>query len=206
MGTVENASLFKFSYGLFVLTAKEGNRDNGCIINTAGQVTDNPKRISITVNKQNLTHDMIAATGLFNLSVLSEDATIGTFRQFGYVSGRTEPNKFGGLPELRTVNGLRYVTEGTNAVISGKVIQSVDCGTHTLFVAEVTEARTLTAVPSATYAYYFEHIKPKPQPAAQEKKGFVCKLCGYVYEGETLPEDFVCPLCKHGAADFEPLK
>lgn len=206
VGAVENDSLFKLSYGLFVLSAREGERDNACIINTAAQVTDSPKRISITVNKENLTHDMIASTGLFNLSVLSQDAAFHTFRQFGFVSGRTEPNKFGELPEVRTANGLRYLTEGANAVISGKVIQTVDCGTHTLFIADVTEARSLNDVPSATYAYYFEHIKPRPQPAAGEKKGFVCKICGYVYEGETLPPDYVCPLCKHGPEDFEPIK
>ena len=205
-GTVDNQAMFALSYGLFVLSAREGERDNACIINTAAQVTDTPKRISITVNKQNLTHDMILKTGVFNLSVLSQDAAFAQFQQYGFRSGRDTADKFDGAEAVRTANGLRYEPAGTNAVLSGKVIQTLDCGTHTLFLAEVTEARVLSAVPSATYAYYFEHIKPKPQPAAEKKTGFVCKICGYVYEGETLPEDYICPLCKHGAEDFEPLK
>lgn len=205
-GTVDNQAMFALSYGLFVLSAREGERDNACIINTAAQVTDTPKRISITVNKQNLTHDMILKTGVFNLSVLSQDASFAQFRQYGFRSGRDTADKFDGAEAVRTANGLRYEPAGTNAVLSGKVIQTLDCGTHTLFLAEVTEARVLSDVPSATYAYYFEHIKPKPQPAAEKKTGFVCKICGYVYEGETLPEDYICPLCKHGAEDFEPLK
>lgn len=206
-GTVENQAMFTLSYGLFVLSAKEDGRDNGCIINTAAQVTDIPKRISVTVNKQNLTHDMIMRTGVFNLSVLSQDTPFAVFQQFGFRSGRDTADKFDATKEIaRTENGLRYVPDVSNAVISGRVIETVDCGTHTLFIAEVTEARTLSSVPSATYAYYFEHIKPKPQPTAEKKKGFVCKICGYVYEGETLPPDYICPLCKHGAEDFEPLQ
>ena len=205
-GTVDNQAMFALSYGLFVLSAREGERDNACIINTAAQVTDTPKRISITVNKQNLTHDMILKTGVFNLSVLSQDASFAQFQQYGFRSGRDTADKFDGAEPVRTANGLRYEPAGTNAVLSGKVVQTLDCGTHTLFLAEVTEARVLSDVPSATYAYYFEHIKPKPQPAAEKKTGFVCKICGYVYEGETLPEDYICPLCKHGAEDFEPLQ
>ena len=205
-GKQNPAALFKFQYGLFALSAREGDKDNACIINTAAQVTDTPKRISITVNKQNLTHDMILKTGVFNLSVLSQDASFAQFQQYGFRSGRDTADKFDGAEPVRTANGLRYEPAGTNAVLSGKVIQTLDCGTHTLFLAEVTEARVLSDVPSATYAYYFEHIKPKPQPAAEKKTGFVCKICGYVYEGETLPADYICPLCKHGAEDFEPLK
>lgn len=206
-GTVENNALFSFSYGLFVLSAKEGDKDNGCIINTAVQVTNTPNRISVTVNKQNYTHDMIVRTGQFNLSVLSEDAPFAVFQQFGFRSGRDTADKFDATKEeARTVNGIRYVPDVANAVISGKVIQTVDCGTHTMFIAEVTEARTLSQIPSVTYAYYFEHIKPKPPVTQEVKKGFVCKICGYVYEGEELPADFVCPLCKHGAEDFEALK
>ena len=205
-GTVDNQAMFALSYGLFVLSAREGERDNACIINSAAQGTDTPKRISITVNKQNLTHDMILKTGVFNLSVLSQDAAFAQFQQYGFRSGRDTADKFNGAEAVRTANGLRYEPAGTNAVLSGKVIQTLDCGTHTLFLAEVTEARVLSAVPSATYAYYFEHIKPKPQPAAEKKTGFVCKISGYVNERETHPEDYICPLCKHGAEDFEPLK
>ena len=201
---VGSNAMFKLSYGLFVLTARDGAKDNGCIINTAQQLTSAPMRISITVNKANYTHDMIEKTGAFNISVLTEGAPFGLFKQYGFQSGRTADKLSGGEP--RTENGIAYLSEHANAVISGKVISTVDCGTHTLFIADVTEAHVLSAEPSVTYAYYFAHIKPKPQPAAEKKKGFVCKICGYVYEGETLPPDFICPLCKHGAEDFEPLQ
>ena len=201
---VESNAMFKLSYGLFVLTARDGAKDNGCIINTAQQLTSAPMRISITVNKANYTHDMIEKTGAFNISVLTEGAPFGLFKQYGFQSGRTADKLSGGEP--RTENGIAYLSEHANAVISGKVISTVDCGTHMLFIADVTEAHVLSAEPSVTYAYYFAHIKPKPQPAAEKKKGFVCKICGYVYEGETLPPDFICPLCKHGAEDFEPLQ
>lgn len=203
---VEPNALFKLSYGLFVLTAKDGGKDNGCIINTVTQLTDTPKRITIAVNKANYTHDMIQKTGMFNVSVLSEDVPFKIFQQFGFQSGR-EADKFAGMAaQTRSANGLRYLSEYTNAFISAKVISAEDYGTHTLFVADITEAKVLSAEPSVTYAYYFEHIKPKPQPTAETKKGWVCKICGYVYEGEDLPADFICPLCKHGAEDFEPLK
>ena len=205
---VDPNALFKFSYGLFVLTAKDGAKDNGCIINTAAQLTDTPKRITIAVNKANYTHDMILKTGVFNVSVLSEDVGMATFQRFGFQSGR-DADKFAGCEGLqRSANGLYYITEGANAVLSGKVIQTVDCGTHTLFIADVTEAKILSKEPSVTYAYYFAHIKPKPLPAAMSdapKKGWICKICGYVYEGEDLPADFICPICKHGVADFEKL-
>ena len=201
---LDGKAMFKLSYGLFVLTARDGAKDNGCIINTAAQLTSSPMRISITVNKANYTHDMIQKTGVFNVSVLSESTPFSVFQQYGFQSGRTADKLSGGEP--RTENGVAYLAEHANAVISGKVVSTVDCGTHTLFIADVTEAHVLSKEASATYAYYFEHIKPKPQPAAEKKKGYVCKICGYVYEGETLPPDFVCPLCKHGADDFEPLK
>lgn len=197
---MDNSALFKLSYGLFVLTARQDGKDNGCIINTAMQITDTPKRIQIAVNKQNLTHDMIVATGEFNLSVLAEDAVFWIFRHYGFQSGR-DVDKFANLPEARTANGIRYVEGCTNAVISGKVFQSVDCGTHTVFFADVTDAKLLSDTPSMTYQYYFDHVKPKPQPTQKAK--WVCKICNYVYEGEELPADFVCPWCKHGPEDFE---
>ena len=203
-GSMDPAAFFKLSYGLFVLTAREGEKDNGCIINTTQLLTDTPKRITIAVNKQNLTHDMILRTGVFNVSVLTEKVPFKVFQHFGFQSGR-DTDKFAGWQGPRSANGLCYLPEYTNALLSGRVISTADYGTHTLFVAEVTEARILSEEPSVTYSYYFQHIKPKPQPQAEKKKGFVCKICGYVYEGDTLPEDFVCPLCKHGAADFEPL-
>lgn len=200
---MDPSAFFKLSYGLFVLTAKDGAKDNGCIINTVLQVTDIPKRITIAVNKANYTHDMIRKTGEFNVSILTTDAPFKLFQQFGFQSGR-DVDKFAGDPEARTANGLRYVPNYANAVLSGKVIDEYDYGTHTLFVADVTEAVTLSNVPSVTYQYYFDHIKPQPQPTT-DKKGYVCKICGYIYEGEELPEDFICPLCKHGVDDFEKL-
>ncbi len=201
---VDPTAMFKLSYGLFVLTARDGDKDNGCIINTAMQVTDVKKRIAIAVNKANYTHDMIKKTGVFNLSVLTTDAPFALFKQFGFQSGRDVDKFAQGGAEVRTANGLRYVPEYANAVISGKVVEAQEYDTHTLFIAEVTEAVVLSSVPSVTYQYYFDHIKPQPQPTT-EKSGWVCKICGYIYEGEELPEDFICPLCKHGAADFEKL-
>nr|AGS52141.1 flavoprotein [uncultured bacterium contig00034] len=202
-GMVDASVMFKLSYGLFVLTARDGERDNGCVVNTVGQVTASPLKISVTVNKANYTHDIIAKTGAFNVSVLSEGAPFDIFKRFGFESGRSA-DKFAGYPRTgRAANGVPYVTERTNAVIAAQVTESVDCGTHTLFIAEVTEAFTLSDEKSVTYQYYFDHIKPKPLPPKDDKKGFVCKICGYVYEGDELPADFVCPLCKHGAADFE---
>ena len=202
--TVDPIAIQKFSYGLFVLTARSGDKDNGCIINTAAQLTSSPNRINIAVNKANFTHDMILNTGVFNISVLAEDTSFDTFKRFGFASGK-DADKFEGFLEntARSANGLLYVTAGTNAFMSAKVIEAHDYGSHTLFVAELTEAEVLRDEPSVTYAYYFEHIKPKPQPKIEEEKhGYVCKICGYVYEGETLPPDFICPLCKHGASDF----
>ena len=202
---VEPNAMFKLSYGLFVLTAKDGDVDNGCIINTASQLTSKPNRITIAVNKANLTHDMILKTGAFNVSILTTDAPFDIFKYYGFQTGR-EVNKFPGSGFPRSKNGLIFITGCTNAFLSGKVVETHDYGTHTLFVADVTEAQVLSSAPSVTYAYYFDHIKPKPQKPAEKKVGWVCKICGYVYEGEELPADFVCPLCKHGAADFEKLK
>ena len=202
---IDPAAFQKFSYGLFMLSARDGAKDNGCIVNAAMQLTSNPQRISIAVNKSNYTHDMILKTGVFNVSVLSEDVSMDVFKRFGFQSGRTA-EKFEGCEGLqRSANGLYYLTGCTNAVLSGKVIQSIDCGSHTLFIADVTESKVLSDEPSVTYAYYFAHIKPKPLPAAmteEPKKGWICKICGYVYEGDDLPADFICPICKHGVADF----
>ncbi len=197
---MDNNAFFKLSYGLFVLTARQGDKDNGCIINTVMQVTDTPKQIQIAVNKQNFTHDMIAQTGKFNVSVLSLDAVFWVFQHYGFQSGR-DVDKFANIPEARTANGIRFVEGCSNAVLSGKVISVTDCGTHSLFLAEVEEAKVLSDTPSMTYQYYFDHVKPKPQPAEQAK--WVCKICGYVYEGDPLPADFICPWCKHGTEDFE---
>lgn len=204
---LDPTALFTLSYGLYVLTAREGDRDLGCIVNTVTQLTENPTRIAVSVNKQNFTNEVIQRTGVFNVSVLTEAATMDLFRHFGFQSGR-DVDKFAGRADPVSENGLRYIGGPANALISGKVEQAIDCGTHMLYIALVTEARKLSDAPSMTYAYYFANVKPKPQPKpaeAKPRRGFVCRICGYFYEGDELPPDFICPLCKHGAADFEPV-
>lgn len=202
---MDQSVMYKLSYGLFVLTSAAGGRESGCIINTAAQVTSRPNRISIAVNKANFTHDLVKEGGRFNLSILSEEAPFDTFQHFGFQSGR-EVDKFAGYGACqRSANGLYYVTAGTNGLISAAVEQSVDLGSHTLFIAGVDDLEALSDAPSATYAYYQSHIKPSPaKPSAPAGKTvWRCKVCGYIYEGEDLPEDFICPLCKHPASDFE---
>lgn len=204
---LDPTALFTLSYGLYVLTAREGGRDLGCIVNTVTQLTENPTRIAVSVNKQNFTNEVIQRTGLFNVSVLTEAAPMDLFRHFGFQSGR-DVDKFAGRTDPVSENGLRYIGGPANALISGKVEQAIDCGTHMLYIALVTEARKLSDAPSMTYAYYFANVKPRPQPKpaeAKPRRGFVCRICGYFYEGDELPPDFICPLCKHGAADFEPV-
>lgn len=192
------------SYGLFVCTAKDGEKDNGCIINTVTQIASTPNRISIAVNKANYTHDMILKTRKFNVSILSEAATFDTFKHFGFQSGR-DVDKMADISFSRSANGLVYITDGCNGYISGDVYEAIDVGSHTLFLADVADGDVFGNIPSATYAYYFANIKPKPQPASEKKKGWICTICGYIYEGEELPADFICPLCKHPASDFKPL-
>lgn len=201
---IDASAFHKLSYGLYVLATREGEKDSGCIINTAVQLTSAPMTLSVAVNKQNYTHEMILCSKKFSLSVIDESADFGLFQRFGFQSGRTA-DKFSGMEIPRTENGLPYVDTATNAMFSCRVVNTVDCGTHTLFIAEVVEAKTLSKVPSATYAYYFAHIKPSPQKTEEKKTGWICKICGYVYEGEELPKDYVCPLCKHGPEDFEKL-
>ena len=203
----DSKAMYALSYGLFVLTARRGEKDNGCIINTAMQVTTDPNRIIITVNKTNYTHDMVLETGEFTLSVLSQKAEFSTFQRFGFQSGR-DVDKFAGFEEhtVRGDNGIDRVTLGTSAWLSCRVVSTLDLGTHTLFLADVEDGDLLSGDPSVTYTYYQAHIKPKPQAAPpSSKKRWVCTVCGYVYEGDFLPDDFICPLCKHPASDFEPL-
>ncbi|MDR2177875.1 MAG: flavin reductase [Treponema sp.] len=207
---VDIPAFFKLSYGLFLLTTRDGSRDNGCIINTAVQLTDAPKRITVSVIKANYTDEIIRKTGVFNVSVLTVDTPFKVFRRFGFQSGRTadkfaEPLEPEGPGPARSANGLIYAPVYANAFISGRVIDSKDWGTHTLYVAEVTEAAVLSNTPSVTYQHYADHIKPKPPAAAAKKKGWVCKVCGYIHEGEELPPDFICPICKHGVDVFEKL-
>lgn len=203
---MDNKAMYKLGYGLYVLTSGDEVKKSGCIINTAIQVTSSPNCISITVNKQNFTHDLIKENGVFNISVISEDADFSLFTHFGFQSGR-DVNKFADFTDYSvSANDTPYITKYTNAYLSGRVKQEVDLGTHTMFIADVTQAVVLSNVPTATYAYYQEHIKPQPKSEEKKESGtpkWRCTVCGYVYEGEELPEDFVCPLCKHGAADFE---
>ncbi len=203
---IANEAMFKLSYGLFVLTAKDGEKDNGCIINTAIQITSNPKRISIAVNKANYTHDMIMKTGIFNVTIFTVDTPFSVFKNFGFSSGR-DCDKFADFEQTGvSENGLKYINNSTNAVISAKVIESYDYETHTMFIADVTEAISISNAASVTYQYYLDNIKPKRNAESSEvKKGYVCKICGYVHEGDELPDDFICPLCKHGAEDFVKL-
>ncbi len=192
-------ALFKIGYGLYVLTARADGKDNGCIINTFAQVASSPLRVSIAVCKQNLTHDLVEKSGVFNVSILSETADFSLFQRFGYQSGRAA-DKFSGLELPRTANGLYYVPDFANACVSCKVLAKTDLGSHTLFLAEVVDARVLSSVETITYSYYQRRVKPRP--AKTPKKGWRCSVCGYVYEGDELPSDFVCPVCKHGASDF----
>lgn len=205
---MDNSALFKLSYGLFVVTAHEGNKDNGCIINTVTQATSSPVQITVAINKTNYTHDMILKTGEFNVSILTEKSSFSTFRHFGFQSGRDTDKCSDEAPIsfARSENGIVYLTEECNAYLSAKVKSSVDLGTHTLFIAEVTDAKNLSDDASVTYAYYHANIKPKPEASkSEEKKGWICTICGYIYEGEVLPEDFTCPICKHPASDFKKL-
>ena len=194
-------ALFRIGYGLYVVTSHDGKKDNGLIVNTVTQLTDQPKRIGVTINKDNYSHHIIKKTGKLNVNCLTTDAPFRVFEAFGFVSGRTV-DKFAGCEPLRSSNGLVVLPRYINAYMSLEVEQYVDLGTHGMFICTLTEARTLSDKETMTYTYYQEHVKPKP---ATDKHGYVCRVCGYVYEGDTLPDDFVCPLCKHGAADFDPL-
>lgn len=199
---VDNTALFNIGYGLYVVTSNDGTKDNGFVCNTVCQVTNTPNRVAVTINKQNYSHDTIKATGKMNVNCLSTEAPFKVFEVFGFQSGR-DVNKFEGCTPLRTENGLVCLPKYVNAVISLEVDEYIDLDTHGMFISAVTEAQNLSKVETMTYTYYQSNVKPKPQPA--KKKGWVCKICGYVYEGDPIPSDFICPLCKHPASDFEPL-
>jgi len=196
-------ALFKIGYGLYVVTSHDGKKDNGLIVNTVTQVTNTPNRIAVTINKENYSHHVIKQTGKMNINCLTVDAPFAVFEKFGFQSGRNV-DKFADCEPLRSDNGLIFLPRHINAFLSLKVEQYVDLDTHGMFICSVSEARVLSDRETMTYTYYQDHVKPKPQ--TDGKKGFVCKVCGYVYEGDELPEDFICPLCKHGAADFEPIQ
>ena len=210
---MDTNALFKIGYGLYVLTAgveeqdvlngKFKVKDNGCIVNTVMQVTSNPLQIAIAVNKNNYTNDMIRHNKKFNVSVLSENAKFDIFKHFGFQSGKNV-NKFKDFYDTkRSPNGLLYITKNTNAYFSAYVKQEIDLETHTLFIAQLVASKVLADVPTVTYDYYQRNIKPEPE--ATKKTGWRCKICGYIYEGDEIPDDFICPWCKHGVADFEKI-
>ncbi len=231
MSEMNTKAMYKLSYGLFVCTAVRGDKMNGCITNTAVQVASDPNRISIAINKANFTHDMIKETGLCNISVISKDAAFAMFKHFGFQSGRNvdkfSPELLGNLAKEITEagkapggsldangiyklaeNGIPYITTGTNAYFSLKVDKEVDLGSHTLFICEPTFMDVLSDAQSCTYEFYQSDIKPKPQPVGETPKGetiWKCMICGYEYVGEELPDDFICPICKHGKDDFEKI-
>lgn len=206
---MDSKTMFKLTYGLFVVTANRDGRDNGCITNTAGQVTSDPNRISITVNKTNYTHDMIKDSGKFTVSIISQDADFELFRHFGFQSGR-DVDKFADFSDCkRADNGTMIITKGTNGYISAEVEQCIDLDTHTMFIAKVTDMDTLSVTPSCTYVYYQDFIKPKPEEVGTTPSGqtiWRCRICGYEYVGEELPDDFICPVCKHPKEDFEKIE
>ena len=195
-------ALFKIGYGLYVVTSNDGERDNGLIVNAVTQVTNTPNRVAVTINKDNYSHHVIRQTGIMNVNCLAVDAPFKVFETFGFQSGRNV-NKFADCTPMRSDNGLVFLPKYINAFISLKVVQYVDLDTHGMFICEITEARVMNQNETMTYTYYQNNVKPKPK--AEGRKGFVCKVCGWVYEGDELPDDIICPLCKHGAADFEPL-
>ncbi|MBE6794113.1 MAG: MBL fold metallo-hydrolase [Ruminococcaceae bacterium] len=196
-------ALFNIGYGLYVVTSNDGKKDNGLIVNTVTQVTNTPNRIAVTINKENYSHHIIKQTGIMNINCLSTDAPFAVFEKFGFVSGRNE-DKFKDCEPLRSDNGLVFLPRYINSFMSLKVEQYVDLDTHGMFICSITESRVISDKETMTYAYYHENVKPKPE--TEGKKGYVCKICGYIYEGDTLPDDYICPLCKHGAADFEEIK
>jgi flavorubredoxin/flavin reductase (DIM6/NTAB) family NADH-FMN oxidoreductase RutF len=196
------SALFNIGYGLYVVTSNDGKKDNGLIVNTVTQVTNTPNQIAVTINKQNYSHHVIKQTGIMNINCLSVDAPFKVFETFGFQSGRSV-DKFADCTPLRSDNGLVFLPRYINSFMSLKVEQYVDLDTHGMFICSLTESRVISSAETMTYTYYQNNVKPRPQ--TEGKKGFVCKVCGYVYEGDELPEDFICPLCKHGAADFEPI-
>ena len=196
-------ALFKIGYGLYVVTSNDGKKDNGLIVNTVTQVTNTPNRIAVTINKDSYSHHVIKQSGIMNVNCLSVDAPFAVFETFGFTSGRNT-DKFKDCEPLRSDNGLVFLPRYINSFMSLKVEQYVDLDTHGMFICSVTEARVINNNDTMTYNYYYECVKPKPE--TEGKKGYVCKICGYIYEGDSLPDDYICPLCKHGVADFEPIK
>ena len=196
-------ALFKIGYGLYVVTSNDGKRDNGIVVNAITQLTNTPNKIGVTINKESYSHHIIKQTGIMNVNCLSVDAPFSVFENFGFKSGRNA-DKFEGITPLRSDNKLAFLDKYINSFISLKVEQYVDLGTHGMFICSVTEARVISDKETMTYNYYLENVKPKPE--TEGKKGYVCKICGWVYEGDQLPDDIICPICKHPASDFEEIK
>lgn len=202
-GKTDPSSMFRISYGLYVVTSNDGTKDNGLIVNTVSQVASSPDKIMVGINKRNYSHDIIKNSHMLNVNCLSENAPFSVFQSYGFRSGR-DCDKFEGLSPARSGNGLQVIEEYSNAYLSLWCEQYIDMGSHGMFICRVTESGIISQTPSMTYTYYQNNVKPKPKP--QKKKGFVCKVCGYIYEGEQLPPDFICPICKHPASDFEPIE
>ncbi len=210
MANIDNKTLYNIGYGLYVITTHDGVKHNGMICNTVIQLTSTPLVVGVTINKSNYTCDIIQSNGVMNVNLLTESAPFSLFEKYGFASGR-DVNKFENTVYTLSENGLAVLNEYINSYMSLKVKQSIDLGTHVMFVCDVTEAEVITNEPSMTYAYYHKNVKPKPaaksNPATDDApRGYMCKICGYVYEGHPLPDDFVCPLCKHPASDFEPVE
>lgn len=201
---IDMNTLYQVGYGLYVVSARDGKKDNACIVNAFMQVSLTPTWLCLSVDKLNYTCEMIRKTGDFCVSMLTENTTFDTIRRFGFQSGRTL-NKFANLPDKqRAENGLLHLTKECNGFLTGKVLEERDCGSHIVFLADLTQAETISKDPSLTYAYYFKNVKPAPSKT--KTKGYRCKICGFVYEGEPLPDDYICPICKHPASDFEKIE
>ncbi len=201
---IDNSALFKIGYGLYAISYNDGKNDNAFICNTVVQLTQTPLKLSVTINKQNYSHDVIKETKKLNVNCLTESVPFEVFERFGFHSGR-DTKKFDGFEYWKSENGLAVLTaDYINAFMSLVVTDYIDLGTHGMFICEVTHAMSLSNEETMTYSYYHKNVKPKPN--SQKKKGYVCKICGYVYEGDSLPDDYICPICKHGAVDFEPIK
>lgn len=204
MKNIDEKALFNIGYGLYVVTTNDGTKDNGLIVNTVMQITNTPNRIAVAINKQNYSYQVVKDTQIMNINCLTEEAPFSIFQTYGFQSGR-DVNKFEDSELPRSENGLLYVTRFVNSFMSLKVENYFDLDTHGLFICTIEESKVLSAVPTMTYTYYQQNVKPKPAPETAAKKGYVCKVCGWVYEGNELPADIVCPICKHGASDFEKI-
>lgn len=203
MATIDSKALFNIGYGLYVVTTNDGTKDNGLIVNTVTQVTNTPDRVAVTVNKSNYSHDTIKKTGKMNVNCLSTEAPFKVFEAFGFKSGR-DTDKFKDCSPIHSENGLVVLPHYINAFMSLEVEQYIDLGTHGMFICSITESKVISDVETMTYTYYHKNVKPKPN--TEKKKGYVCKICGYIYDEGELPKDFICPLCKHGAEDFEEIE